>query len=445
MKKFHLTYAQIITLGFLLLILAGTFLLKLPVATKSGESAPFVDALFTATSATCVTGLVVQDTFLYWSTFGQMVILCLIQVGGLGFMTIATLFSLAFRRRIGLTERNLMREASNAMQLGGVVRLTRHILFGTLVFEGTCAVLLAVRFCPDMGLASGVYSAVFHSVSAFCNAGFDVMGGRFGEFANLTGYAGDPFVCFVIMGLIVMGGLGFLVWEDLYNHKFHWRKYHLHTKVVLVMTALLIFVPAVFFYFVERKGAFAQFGTLDAVTGALFQSVTLRTAGFSTVIPANFSEGSNLLSIVLMLIGGSPGSTAGGMKTTTFFVIMLSLYSVVRNKATLHCFRRRVDDDILRRACAIFFVYLTAATTATIAICVLQPFGIKEVLYEVVSGLCTVGLSLGITPDLNAVSKLIITFLMFFGRIGVLSIVVVLTGTAKKVPIQYPSEKIMIG
>lgn len=445
MRKFRLSYGQMIMIGFLLIILCGTLLLQLPIATRDATRPDFIDSLFTATSATCVTGLVVHDTFQYWSLFGQVVILCLIQVGGLGFMTVATMFSLAFRRKIGLNERNLMREASNTMHIGGVVRLTRHVLVGTFVIEGVCAVLLAVRFCPDMGFGTGVYFAIFHSVSAFCNAGFDLMGGRTGAFSSLSGYTGDPVVCFVIMFLIVMGGIGFLVWEDIYNHKWHWRRYNLHTKIVLLVTFFIIVFPSIFFFLVERQKAFAEFNTFDAIVAALFQSITMRTAGFSTVSPAEFTNGSNLLSIVLMLIGGSPGSTAGGMKTTTFFVVVLSLVSVVRNKSDLHCFKRRLGDDVLRRACSIFFVYISFAVLATIVICTLQPFEMDEVLYEVVSALCTVGVTMGITPMLSGISKLILTFLMYFGRVGVLSIILALTGTAHKVPIQYPSEKVMIG
>ena len=271
------------------------------------------------------------------------------------------------------------------------------------------------------------------------------MGARTGPFTSMTGYAGDPVVMFTMMFLIVMGGIGFLVWEDLFIHKWHWKKYHLHTKMVITMTAVLIIGPAVFYFFVERHYAFQHLSTGGAIIASLFQSITLRTAGYASVDPTAFTQGSCLLSIVLMLVGASPGSTGGGMKTTTFFVVVLSLSAVVRNKPDLHCFKRRIDDDLLRRACAIFFVYLSAAILASIALCVLEPLGLDAVLFEVVSALCTVGISMGITPMLSGLSKIIIIALMFFGRVGVLSIIVALTGTSRRVPIQYPSERVMIG
>ncbi|MGO5135538.1 TrkH family potassium uptake protein [Clostridium butyricum] len=444
LKKPNFTYSQISAISFMSIILFGTLLLTLPISSRSGETTPFIDALFTSASATCVTGLVVYDTYTHFSLFGQIVILSLIQIGGLGFMIIATLFSLMLKRKIGLKERGMLQESVSTIHIGGIVRLTKHILFGTVIFEAIGAIILALRFYPDMGLKQGLYNGVFHSISAFCNAGFDLMG-RFEPSSSLTLYSGDIVVNLVIMSLIVVGGVGFLVWEDIFTNKLKFCKYRLHTKIVLVVTATLIIVPAIIFYSIERTNSFAGMGTTESWLASFFQSITPRTAGFNTVNIAELSEGSILLTIILMVIGGSPGSTAGGVKTTSFAVIILSLIASIRHTEDINVFNRRLERDVIKKAYDVITIYFMCCALAVLLICALQPFGLKEVFFEVVSALSTVGMSTGITPDLNSLSKFIITLLMFFGRVGSLSVALVFSEKKEYIPIRKPVEKISIG
>ncbi|WP_455792915.1 TrkH family potassium uptake protein [Clostridium butyricum] len=444
LKKPNFTYSQISAISFMSIILIGALLLTLPISSRSGEATPFIDALFTSASATCVTGLVVYDTYTHFSLFGQIVILSLIQIGGLGFMIIATLFSLMLKRKIGLKERGMLQESVSTIHIGGIVRLTKHILFGTVIFEAIGAIILALRFYPDMGLKQGLYNGVFHSISAFCNAGFDLMG-RFEPSSSLTLYSGDIVVNLVIMSLIVVGGVGFLVWEDIFTNKLKFCKYRLHTKIVLVVTATLIIVPAIIFYSIERTRSFADMGTTESWLASFFQSVTPRTAGFNTANIAELSEGSILLTIILMVIGGSPGSTAGGVKTTSFAVIILSLIASIRHTEDINVFNRRLERDVIKKAYDVITIYFMCCALAVLLICALQPFGLKEVFFEVVSALSTVGMSTGITPDLNSLSKFIITLLMFFGRVGSLSVALVFSEKKEYIPIRKPVEKISIG
>lgn len=444
LKKPNFTYSQISAISFMSIILIGALLLTLPISSRSGEATPFIDALFTSASATCVTGLVVYDTYTHFSLFGQIVILSLIQIGGLGFMIIATLFSLMLKRKIGLKERGMLQESVSTIHIGGIVRLTKHILFGTVIFEAIGAIILALRFYPDMGLKQGLYNGVFHSISAFCNAGFDLMG-RFEPSSSLTLYSGDIVVNLVIMSLIVVGGVGFLVWEDIFTNKLKFCKYRLHTKIVLVVTATLIIVPAIIFYSIERTKSFADMGTTESWLASFFQSITPRTAGFNTVNIAELSEGSILLTIILMVIGGSPGSTAGGVKTTSFAVIILSLIASIRHTEDINVFNRRLERDVIKKAYDVITIYFMCCALAVLLICALQPFGLKEVFFEVVSALSTVGMSTGITPDLNSLSKFIITLLMFFGRVGSLSVALVFSEKKEYIPIRKPVEKISIG
>ena len=356
-RKNHMAPARIILIGFALLILAGALLLTLPISTRDGQGAAFFDALFTATSATCVTGLVVQDTALYWSGFGQAVILMLIQIGGMGVVTAAAAISMLAGRRIGLKERWVMQESISAPQVGGIVRRTRFILAVTLVLEGTGTLLLALRFCPEMGLFRGLWYAVFHAVSSFCNAGFDLMGAAGTPFVSLTGYAGDPLVNFTVMGLIVLGGIGFLTWGDVREHTWHLRAYCLQSKLVLAVTAALILLPALFFLLYELRLPQWQTLTLgEKVQGALFQAVTPRTAGYNTLDLSQLSEPSRLLITLLMLVGGSPGSTAGGFKVTTLAVFVLAARAVFRRRADLQCFGRRLPTETLRSAAAVLMM-----------------------------------------------------------------------------------------
>ena len=358
-KKQQLTPARIILIGFALLILTGAVLLTMPIATRDGQGAPFLDALFTATSATCVTGLVVQDTSMYWTVFGQAVIILLIQIGGMGVVTAAVTLSMLAGRRIGLKERWVMQESISAPQMGGIVRRTRFILAATFLMEGIGALLLAVRFVPEMG-ARGIWYGIFHSISSFCNAGFDLMGMEAGTpFVSLTGYAGDPLVTLTVAGLIALGGIGFITWGDVRTHKWHLRSYCLQTKLVLTVTALLILLPTLFFLFYEfRLPQWQSLTPGEKVLGALFQSVTPRTAGYNTVDLTLLSEPSQLIITMLMLIGASPGSTAGGFKVTTLAVFFLAAKAVFRRKESLQSFGRRLPMETLRSAAAIFLMYL---------------------------------------------------------------------------------------
>ncbi len=443
-KKLKLSYTQIIALGTFIIILFGSILLSLPIASRSGEATPFLNSFFTAASATCVTGLVIYDTYTHWSIFGQFVILVLIQIGGLGFMTIVTMFSIFLKRKIGLRERRLLMESASTMRIGGIVLLIKKISIGTLIFEFIGAIFLATRFCPDMGFKIGLYNALFHSVSAFCNAGFDIMG-KYGQFTSLTMYSDDVIVNLTIMVLIIIGGIGFLVWDDIGNNFLNFKKYQLHTKIVLSTTAILIIGGAFLFYVLEANGLFYNKSLTEIILGSLFQSVTPRTAGFNTISISNLSESSSFLTILLMIIGGSPGSTAGGIKTTTLVVLIIASISSAKHTSDLSIFKRRLEDNALKRASSITVIYMFTAFVSTIVICATQTFSLKEVMFEVFSAAGTVGLSLGITPHLNGLSKIIIIFLMYGGKVGSLSMALVLAEKRELVPLSRPIEKIIIG
>lgn len=443
-RKIKLSYTQIIALGTFALILTGGILLSLPIASKSKEATPFINALFTATSATCVTGLVIYDTYTHWSVFGQLVILSLIQVGGIGFMTVITLFSMFLKRKIGLRERRLLMESANTMRIGGIVLLVKRILIGTFIFESLGAALLTVRFYPEMDIRQGLYNGIFHSVSAFCNAGFDLMG-KYGSFSSLTRYSNDIIVNLTIMSLIVIGGIGFVVWEDIQKNLLSFKKYRVHTKIVLSTTALLIFSGAVIFFITERHGNFSGMSLRESILASLFQSITPRTAGFNTISMTKLSEGGSLLTILLMIIGGSPGSTAGGIKTTTLVVLILGAISSSKGTSEISVFKRRLEDNALKRASSIAIIYICTTLLATMLICSTQSFSLKEILFEVYSAAGTVGLSMGITPDLNNLSKILIIILMYGGKVGSLSMALVLAERKEIVPISRPVEKIIIG
>ena len=442
-KKFNLKYTQISALGFAAIIFMGAILLMLPISSRSGEVTPFINALFTSASATCVTGLVVYDTFTHFSLFGQIIILALIQIGGLGFMLIATLFSLMLKRRIGLKTRGLLKESVSTITIGGVVRLTKNILKCTLVFEGIGAIILAFRFYGEMGFSRAVYNGIFHSISAFCNAGFDLMG-RFEPSSSLTRFRGDIVVNLVVMALIVIGGIGFLVWQDLWVNKFKFSKYKLHTKIVLVATIGLIIFPTIIFYFMERKNLFLGMPAKDIVLSSLFQIITPRTAGFNTLNIASLTESSKLLTMILMVIGGSPGSTAGGIKTTTFVIIIFSFISSLRHTQDLNIFNRRLENEIVKRAYNVGSTYLFGVVTSVLFICAVQPLKLTDVFFEVFSALSTVGMTTGITSKLIGASKLVIIILMFCGRVGSLTIALAFTEKRETIPVRLPIEKISI-
>lgn len=443
-KYLKMSHVQIIALGFFIIIMAGTILLMLPVSTKNGQGASFLEALFTATSASCVTGLVVQDTGTYWSGFGQAVILTMIQIGGLGFMTIATLFFLLLRRRVRLRGRELLTESISVSQVGGIMRLAKKILLGTFLAEGTGALLLAFRFVPLYG-RKGIWMSVFHSVSAFCNGGFDLMGEFTGTYSSLTYFADDWLVNIVIMALIVIGGVGFIVWDDILTYKFALKKYHLHSKIVLWMTTVLIFGGALLFLIVERNATGAGLGIGNQILAAMFDSVTARTAGFNTVDTASLSDAGKLLTIALMFIGGSPGSTAGGVKTTTIAVLFLYSFSYMRSDKSTSIFGRSLEQDALRKASAVFFTNLMLALGVIILISSTQSLPVLDIMFEAFSAIGTVGMSTGITRELSDFSRILIIFLMYCGRVGSLSFANALAGKRKTAPVKNAVEKITIG
>lgn len=444
MKK-TISSFQIIIIGFLGVILVGTLLLMLPIAVKNGEATTFFDALFTSVSATCVTGLVVLDTATHWSVFGQAIIILLIQIGGLGVVTITMTAAAISGRKIGLMQRSTMQESISAPTVSGMVRLTRFIVRLTIIIELIGAALMMPAFWKDFGIFKGAWYALFHSISAFCNAGFDLMGVR-GEFSSLTGFVDNVLINVVIMCLIVIGGIGFLTWDDIRCHGFRMRKYRLQSKVVFIMTFILIVFPFLFYFFYEfSRSAFADMPTGEKVLGALFQTVTPRTAGFNTVDLTLFSEPGQAVMIFLMLIGGSPGSTAGGIKTTTLAVLFVTFFSAIKRKEDTDCFGRRIEANTIKYAVTILLMYLTLFFAGGILISCIEGLPILTCLFETASALGTVGLSLGVTTKLGSISKLILMLLMFLGRVGGLTLVFAASSNKVRNISRFPEEKITVG
>ena len=435
----RLTSSQIIVLGFLGTILLGAFLLMLPISTADGKGATFADAVFTATSATCVTGLIVQDTATYWSYFGQAVILLLIQIGGMGVVTFAVAITVASGKKLGLMQRSTMQEAISAHQMGGIVKLTGFILKTSAIIEVTGAALLAPAFIKEFGVGKGIWYSFFHSISAFCNAGFDLMGVK-EKFSSLTSFSDNPLVNTVIMALIIIGGIGFLVWDDIKTNKFHIRKYRMQTKIVLLTSAFLILLPAVYFFL-----EFAGMDIKSRILNSLFQSVTTRTAGFNTYDLTKLDSGGVSIMIVLMLIGGSPGSTAGGMKTTTFAVVILTAISVFRRKEHTDFAGRSIADSVLRNAIAIVTMYLLLFLTGGVVITAVEGLPMMTCMFETASAVGTVGLTLGITPNLSTVSRIILIALMYIGRVGGLTLLFSAVTPGQSTMSRLPQEKLTVG
>ena len=439
-QKHRLSSFQIIISGFVGVILLGALLLMLPVSTTEGCITPFNETLFTATSAVCVTGLVVQDTGSYWSGFGQAVILALIQIGGLGVVTVAASFALLSGRKISLMQRSTMQDAISAPKVGGVVRLTQFILRGTFLIEllGTAAMLPV--FCRDYGWR-GIWMAVFHSISAFCNAGFDILGTENNLYPSLTGYTGSPIINITIMLLIVIGGIGFLTWDDICEHKWHFHRYRVQSKVILAITGFLIVVPAAFFFFED----FSALPTGTQLLVSFFQSVTTRTAGFNTVALSAMSSASKGIMILLMLIGGAPGSTAGGMKTTTLGVLLANAVATFRQRDNAQFFKRRIDCNTVKTASTILTMYLTLFFGGGIFISVYEHLPLSDCLYETSSAVGTVGLTLGITPQLHIPSQIVLIILMYLGRVGGLTLIYATLSGKKAGNAKLPQEKITVG
>jgi len=445
-KKRHknLSEFRYIAVGFFLTILSGAIMLSLPFSSRDGQWTNFLDSLFTATSATCVTGLVVFDTFRHWSIIGQLVILVLIQIGGMGFISIGVAFSMLLHKKIGLRQRDLMQESVNALEIGGIVRLFSVIIRGTFLIEGIGAVLLAIRFIPDFGILRGIYFSVFHSISAFCNAGFDLMGIN-EEYSSFTKYAADPLVNITIMLLIIIGGIGFTIWNEVRIKKFKLSRYSLHAKIVISTTLILVFGGGLFMYIFEKSNTIAGMDTPGAVFASLFGSVTARTAGFNTVDTAALTPESKLLTIVLMFIGGSPGSTAGGMKTTTFSVLILNAIATFRSQENAGAFGRRLEYHVIKNAATIAMLYFALFFGGGIAISVYEGLPLLDCLYEAASAVGTVGLTLGITPELHVFSQVVLIILMYLGRVGGLTLIYAVFSGRNKGNAKLPLEKITVG
>ena len=437
---------QMILGGYCLIVLIGTLLLALPVSTKGAGSTALSDCFFTATSATCVTGLVRFDTFTHWTIFGQLVILCLIQIGGVGFMTIAILALVLAKKKIGLNQRSLMQNSISAPQIGGIVKMTIFIALGTLGFELVGAVLLSFDFIPRFGWGKGIYFSIFHSISAFCNAGFDLMGDTTGPCSSLTGLVDNWYVNIVIMLLIFIGGLGFFVWHDIKRNRGRFKSLRLHSKMVLSISVFLVIAGAICFYFLESSdGMFAGMSFSDKILASLFQSVTTRTAGFNTTDYGKMTEAGAFFMICLMMIGGSTGSTAGGMKTTTFYVLCVSVFATFGRRKNIEAFGRRMDENITRTASCVFMTYLILTTGSAIIISAIEKLPLLTVLFETVSAMATVGLTLGITATVSMPSKLILAFLMLCGRVGSITMLLAFSSEKKVKTSRFPLESVQVG
>ena len=443
----HLNATRVVAGSFAVIILVGALLLTLPIASWDGRSAGFFTGLFTATSATCVTGLILVDTWQQWSYFGQAVILVMIQLGGLGFMTVMTLVSFALHRRIGLSERLIMVSTFNLNGLDGVVRVVRHALIGTFAIEGIGAVLMAFRLVPDFGLAGGLWRAVFHAVSAFCNAGFDLLGGRFGAFSSLAGYQSSPLMLLTTGALIAIGGLGFFVWEDI-AEKRCWSKLSPYSKMVLLITGGLI-VGGAIFCFAEEYSNPATLGDMplwQKGLNALFQSITLRTAGFDSIGQGGLSDSSKALSCIMMLIGGSSGSTAGGMKTATAGVLLLALRAGLTGREQVTFRGRGIPYRRVLDAMTLALVMMCVFFVSSMVLSTIEGLPYLDCAFEVASAMGTVGLTTGLTPQLSGFSQSLLILLMYLGRVGILSFSIALaTGKKAKAKLRYPEMNVMIG
>lgn len=445
-NKLKLSPTQIIAITFAVIILAGTVLLTLPVSSRSGQSVGIRPALFTATSATCVTGLILGDTYSMWSGFGQAVIITLIEIGGLGFMSAASLVVFVLRRKVGLRQRMLMAQALSVNEMEGVVRLQKWVLLGSLIIQMTGAAILFFRFLPDYGWAQAAKWGVFHAISAFCNAGFDIVG-NIAPGANMIVFNDDPVVLITLMALITIGGLGFFVWEEVATVR-SFKKFSVYTKLVLLTSCVLILGGAALFAVLEwnNPGTIGQMDAPGKILNAFFQSVTVRTAGFTSVDQAALTEGGKAISIILMLIGGSSGSTAGGIKTVTFLVLVLFVLSRARGRSTVTVFCRTVSQDKIMDAATIVALIVGLAAAGAVFITATSPVGFTDALFETASALATVGLTAGVTGSLSIPAQLMIIMFMYFGRVGILTISLgFLMGDKAEERFRYAHTNLLIG
>ena len=438
--KKRLSSFQVILLGFAGVILLGALLLMLPISSAERVVTPFNEALFTSTSAVCVTGLVVKDTGSYWSSFGQAVIITLIQIGGLGVVTIAASFSMLAGRRISLMQRSTMQDAISAPKVGGIVKLTKFIITGTFIIEAVGAISMMPVFCKNFG-AKGIWMSVFHSVSAFCNAGFDILGTEGNQFCSLTSYTSNPVINITVMLLIVIGGIGFLTWDDICNNKIKIKKYSMQSKIILLTSLILIILPAIYFFIFD----YSDYSIGNRLLASLFQSVTTRTAGFNTTDLTKLTRPSQASMIFLMLVGGSPGSTAGGLKTTTMAVLILNAFACFKRKEHVCAFGRRIDDSVIKNAATIVMMYITLFFIGGVSICTIEKLPLVASLFETASAIGTVGLTLGITPKLSLASQIILIILMYLGRVGGLTLIYATLSVKKQINAKLPLDKITVG
>ena len=432
--------ARIILFGFIIMIFVGASILSLPISSRSREFTPFIDALFTATSASCVTGLIVYDTATHWSVFGKIIIIAMIQCGGLGVVTMLTVFTQVTGKKIGLRDRATLQSALSAPQIGGIVRLTSFIFKATIIIEMIGALLMFPRFMKDFGITKGIYYSVFHSISAFCNAGFDLMG-DVSKFSSLTKYQSDIMINITIMLLILIGGLGFLIWKDIVDYRFDIKRYSTQTKIVLTMTFILVLFPSVLFFFTE-------FSTLDIKTrvlSSLFQAVTPRTAGFNTIDYTKFSDNGIAMTVILMLIGGGSGSTAGGIKMSTVFILAVTMCSVLKQDKEVAVFKKRIEPDIIKNAVAVFALDIFLFIVGSMIISGIEGFSLKETMFECASAVATVGLTLGITPHLGIISKILLICMMYFGRVGGITLIFAAVTPKKNGNARYPKDQVAVG
>lgn len=434
-----LSPAQILVGGFLLLIIIGSLLLASPWAVKNGNCS-YLTALFTSTSAVCVTGLVLQDTGTYWSSFGQVVIMLLIQFGGLGIMSFATFYALLFGKKINLRQRLVMQQALNKSSVGGIVTIFKHLLIFTFTFELLAALLLAIHWTSKFGFPKAAWLGLFHSISAFNNAGFDL----FGNFTSLTGFSGDIITNLLIAGLFIFGGLGFIVLDELITFRKN-KTFSLHTRVVLITTAILIFLPFIIFLTTEYNHALQGMPLTTKLIASFFQVVSPRTAGFNTMNLGSLFVASQFLIIILMFIGGSPGSTAGGVKTSTISVVCITIISHIRGKKDAEIFNRRLESEDILRAMTILALSGFFIAMVIFLLSIFQRADFMQIVFEVVSAFGTVGLSLGLTGDLTTAGKILIMLTMFAGRVGPLTLALALAHKEKHPHYRFPEEKVMLG
>ncbi|CCZ31626.1 TrkH family potassium uptake protein [Coprobacillus sp. D7] len=431
-----LTPMKIIFYGFCIIILMGTILLSLPISLKENQEVSIMTSFFTATSATCVTGLIRVDTYSHWSWFGQFIIILLIQIGGIGFMTFCIYALTLAKKKIGIISRSIMQNSISSPHVGGIVKMTKFIILATFFIEALGAFFLSFIFCPKLGLVKGLWFSIFHSISAFCNAGFDLMG-NFEPYSSLVSFQDNWYLNMIIMLLIIIGGLGFLVWKDIIDNRGHFSKMRLHTKIVITTTIILIFGGALFIYFCEQGNA--------TILSSLFQSVTARTAGFNTVDLSKIRETTQLIIIILMFVGGSSGSTAGGIKTTTIAVMLVNIISMFKQKKGVEVFKRRISDEIVKMASCVLMAYLVLTLIVSLIICQLENISYITVLFECVSAIATVGLTIGITSQLGVISQCLLALLMLFGRVGSITFLLAFASNRVTPLAKAPAEKIQIG